>query len=290
MMWFLVALVVVAAGLGGLYVYAYRCATRLPDNAPRRFLASRAGSRGDRKVLVCIGDSITHGRVGANYVDMLSERLGPHGVDLVNAGINGELAYNVLQRLDDIIACEPDVITILIGTNDSNKSLDEPSAVRAMREFHLPEPPTAERYRENLTAVCRRLKRETSARIALLSLPLTTEDPSHPAYRHSEEFVEIIRETVKEEGLTYLPLRETMLSRLPDSSLRRPYTFERRERLTQLTVAQHYLAGWSWDRTSDALGFAFLTDFVHLNSRGAGIVAELIEDFVLSEVRSESPA
>ena len=40
-----------------------------------------------------------------------------HDFSIVNAGINGDLAWNLLERLDDVIDCNPNHITILIGTN-----------------------------------------------------------------------------------------------------------------------------------------------------------------------------
>ena len=67
----IVAVMIVIAG------YGYRSATKLPDNNPESFLASgkKAG-----KVVVCIGDSITHGRVSHNYVDELENRYRDRGI------------------------------------------------------------------------------------------------------------------------------------------------------------------------------------------------------------------
>jgi hypothetical protein len=42
----------------------------------------------------------------------------------------------------------------------------------------------------------------------------------------------------------------------------------------------HILLGRSLDEISSSNGFLIITDFLHLNSRGAGFVAELIEGFV----------
>ncbi|MGY4857374.1 SGNH/GDSL hydrolase family protein [Cryobacterium sp. AP23] len=69
-------------------------------------------------VVVCAGDSITHGFMSASCLSLLQDRLGADGYEFVNAGINSDLAWNLLQRLDAIIACQLEVVTILIGTND----------------------------------------------------------------------------------------------------------------------------------------------------------------------------
>lgn len=37
-----------------------------------------------------------------------------------SSGPGGGLAWNVLQRIGDIIRCQPDMITLQVGTNDVN--------------------------------------------------------------------------------------------------------------------------------------------------------------------------
>ncbi len=103
-----------------------------PDNSPAAFLESNPDRTG-KKVVVCVGDSITHGRVSHNYVDMTAGKLSDRGFIIVNAGVNSELAYNVLSRIDEIIRCKHDYVTILIGTNDANSSLSQENTARAVK-------------------------------------------------------------------------------------------------------------------------------------------------------------
>jgi lysophospholipase L1-like esterase len=56
--------------------------------------------------------------MSADYLALLRARLGSDGYEFVNAGINGNLAWNVLQRLDEVVACRPDAVTLLVGTTD----------------------------------------------------------------------------------------------------------------------------------------------------------------------------
>src|SRR5262245_41482522 len=97
--------------------YAGRRAEQPPENNPRRFV-KRARRRPGAKVVACVGASIVHGRVSYNFVDALERRLEAGGFQLVNAGVNGDLAYNARQRLDEVIACQPDFVIVLVGTND----------------------------------------------------------------------------------------------------------------------------------------------------------------------------
>jgi len=126
--------------LAGVYIYMYVNATRLPDDSPGMFLAGEMGARG-RKVIVCAGDSLTHGRVSENYVDILKGWFNVMGYSVINAGINQELAWNLLQRVDEIVKCKPDFVTILIGINDVNASMNEKTARRYIREKGLPQNP-----------------------------------------------------------------------------------------------------------------------------------------------------
>jgi len=69
-----------------------------PAAAPGLTAFLRAGRRPQTaQLVVCTGDSITRGRSSANWVDILQCRLAPQGYQLVNAGIDGGLAWNMLK-------------------------------------------------------------------------------------------------------------------------------------------------------------------------------------------------
>ena len=63
------------------------------------------------------------GQVSINFVDMLRDRLNDKGFRFSNAGVNGDLVYNVLTRLDVVIAQQPDFVIILVGSNDVSATL-----------------------------------------------------------------------------------------------------------------------------------------------------------------------
>jgi len=83
----------------------------------------------------------------------LSGALARMDMSFVNAGINGQLAYNLLRRLDDIVACRPDVVTILIGTNDVNATFSQAWEDTYRKEQKLPEKPTLAWYRLNVERI-----------------------------------------------------------------------------------------------------------------------------------------
>jgi lysophospholipase L1-like esterase len=276
-----IALISVVVVAGVLVGYGYWRATKLPRMNPARFLKS-ARSRGARvkTIVVLVGDSITHGAASANYVDMLAQRFGMDGPVLVNAGINGLLAHGVVERLDEIIRCAPDFITILIGTNDAYASLSEENAQRYVKQWDLPQLPDPVWYRENLVAIIEKLQAQTEARLAVLSLPTIGEDLDSIAYRRGAEHSQIIKEVTAERGVTCLPLHERMVDYLQAHPSTQKYPIEEFRKVMYWVLAKRYLLGRSYDEIAADNGFLLHPDHLHLSEAGAAMVADLIEGFV----------
>jgi lysophospholipase L1-like esterase len=280
----IISLVVIIGLIGlsvGVYKYVYGLAQAKPDNDPCAFVTGvKPGFSGS--VLVCVGDSITHGRVSSNYVDMLSDDLGKNDFYIVNAGINSELAYNVLMRVEPIIACDPDYVTVFIGTNDAHGALTTEQGEKEVKEMELPQMPTEAWYRENLTQLVRKLKESTHARIALLSIPPIGENPADPAFLLSDHYGAIIRDVARTEQVSYLGLFEAMAAYLAEHTNAAPlYSRGDFERAMYTGIARHFLLGASFGDISRKNGFLLETDYLHLNETGARMVADLIEGFVL---------
>jgi lysophospholipase L1-like esterase len=273
-----VLVVLTAAGLVGC---TYWRVQRLPRMNPIRFLES-AGSGNARTgpVVVLVGDSITHGTASADYVEMLAERPGMDRFVWVNAGINGQLAFNVLQRLDEIIRCSPDFVTILIGTNDATALLSDADARRYTRLWDLPRAPDPAWYRESLVAIVERLQTETDARLALLSLPTMGEDLDAIAHRRGAEHSQIIKDVATQAGVVYLPLQERMVDTLKAHSSMQRYSMDEFRKVMYVALAKRYLLGRSWDEIAADNGFLLHPDHLHLSEAGAAMVADLIEGFV----------
>jgi acyl-CoA thioesterase I len=280
-----------AAGVLGAGLFGRRWLARLrahldsPANSPGDFL--KGGGRDSARTVVCAGDSLTHGMASANYVELLRQRFAPADYAFVNAGINGNLAYNVLQRLDAIIACRPDVVTLLIGTNDVNATFNDAWAANYRREQRLPQSPTLAWSQHNLTQVIDRLQAETTARIALLSLPMLGEDLASAMNARITAFNAFLRALAAEKGVAYLPLHETLVAALPANHAPPPYNGKRSAMLRAMFV--HHARRKPWTAISAQQGLVFLTDHVHLNDHGAAIIARLIGDFLTSDAANRPP-
>jgi lysophospholipase L1-like esterase len=68
--------------------------------------------------LVCLGDSITAAAQG--YVSILQKRLGPKGIEVINAGVGGDKTPQALARLQsDVLDRKPDAVSVFLGANDA---------------------------------------------------------------------------------------------------------------------------------------------------------------------------
>ena len=261
--------------------YTIKQAQKSPFNSPANFLGESEQDN-DQKTVVCVGASITHGQVSYNYVNILSDRFGHDDYQFVNAGINGNLAYNVVKRLDEIIKCDPDYVTVLIGTNDANASLSEKNSSRYMNDMALPEKPNAGFFRRNIKELIFQLKKQTNAKIAILSLPPIGEEIKHIAWQRTKEYSEIIQGIAEADNIDYLPLHETITEYILLEDHRPKLSYDNGFRWIMIKgIFSHFLLGTSFDKISANNGFLILTDFLHLNSRGAKMTADLIEKWIL---------
>jgi len=239
------------------------------------------------KTVVCFGASLTAGTVSFNYLDLLVSRPSLAGFQFINHGVNGDLAWNGLERLDRVIAERPDFVTILIGTNDVNATMSERNRLRYQAFNHLPTEPTLTWYECNLGTIVQRLKQETHARLALLSLAVIGEDLEHEANRKVALYNEAVRRVAQEEKTAYLPLHERMVAYLREHAAERPQLPPRLEYRDGLHNTGNALAlhatGLSWDEVSRRNGLLLTTDCLHLNSVGAGMIADLIEAWLIRQ-------
>jgi acyl-CoA thioesterase I len=231
-----------------------------------------------QRLVACVGDSITQGQVSANYVRILEQRPASKGVRFVNAGVNGNLAYNVAQRLDAVIAQRPDVVTLLIGTNDVNAHFDDAWRARYRKDQKLPVDPSQDWYGEQVDQILRRLSDNTDARIAVLTIPPLGEDLDSRMNRLVNDYNTTLVGLASTHGATVLPLHDRLVALIPSDRTAVPY--EGNVRKVATAAAQHLLLRRSWNTVSRRNGLTVLTDHIHLNDTAANAVADLIDAFL----------
>jgi lysophospholipase L1-like esterase len=251
--------------------------TEAPDG-PTNFLARGGRAADTRRVVVCVGDSITRGAASADYVALLRAGRAGHATEFVNAGIDGNLAWNVRQRLDPVIACAPDAISLLIGTNDVNATANPQMAAQYRRSQGLPRDASLPWYRENVAAILDRLLDQTDARVAVLEIPPLGERLDSEVNARVREHNEALRALAAERGITCLPLHQQLTALIPPDA--HPPQYDGSEAAAVRAVLRHMALRQDWDRISADVGLNVLTDHIHLNDRAASVVAGLIEGFL----------
>jgi len=231
--------------------------------------------------VVCLGDSIVRGQVSTNFVNLLNQRMHKHGFHFVNAGVNGDLAYNVLMRLKTVVDKQPDFIIILVGTNDVIGALVPRLAKWYRRAKRLPQLPTEQWYRDNILKIVQYLKENTRAKIALASLPVLGENLMSTFNNTINAYNGHLKEIAAQEQVGYLPVHERQKEYLT-STQPTGRDFESDGRLTRGLLIRHYLLRQSFDTISKRYGYILVTDGIHMNSRGASFIIEEIESFLLT--------
>jgi lysophospholipase L1-like esterase len=225
--------------------------------------------------LSCLGDSITRGQLSVGYTGLLSSNR-PGELQVTRHGVNGDFAYNLLQRLDAVLAAPADVITVLIGTNDARASLAGFPVEKVMERKALPTRPSASWFEDCLVAVLERLRAESDAELALLSLPVLGQDLDGPALQSSQAYSGSIARIAEAHSAAYLPLHERQTEELRRAAAR---SIPFRDVTTAAfigTALQRLVLRRSLDSISRSRGLLLTTDQIHQNSRGARLIAQVI--------------
>lgn len=248
--------VLLAGVLGTAMTVAYAAFLRSATNTPAQACGDgRPAAPGP--VVVAAGASMTQATLGADWVGSLRDRPEFGAYEFVNAGSNGNTTADLLERVDsDIVACAPDRVLLLIGTNDVRNEIP-------LHEF-----------RDNLRGVLDRIHATTTARIAVMSLPPLGEDLATGINHRLEEYNDTLETVATDSGADYLALHERFaehLSRAGGDRAAYDFSFA----LAYRSAAQHYLFGRSWDQVARSHGLELLVDHIHLGDRGGAIVTDM---------------
>lgn len=252
---------------------------QLPANNPAAFLKNGMREEG-KKLVAVIGGDVVHGNISYNFVEDAAKRKGCLEYQFINAGVNGSTSYDVLQRLDDVIACSPEFAIVLIGLNDASVKIAPDIAKRNIRMHEQLEKPSLLVYEKNLAQIVSRLKAETSAKIALLSLPVAGENLFSKANKEIDQYNEVIKKIAEINNVSYLPFNEKLKAYLKGKGQTRGRSLKNDTKLFEKAIIQHFVYGYSLDRIAHLNGFLLLTDGMHLNSTSGMMAAHQIELFL----------
>lgn len=262
-----------------MILYLVRSISKPPSGPPEEFL-SRPRTPGETLV-ACLGDSHTHGRVGADWVRKMRMRMGMEGWLFINAGHNGDLAWNLLQRLEPVIACDPDCAVILIGSNDVMAACHAGDAAEYVKSNALPAPPNIGWYEEQLRAVVRQFKERTHAEVVLCTIPPLGEGPQEEVAGVLAAHNAVVGMIGRTEGVHVLPLHRLLATELK-GHVGPAYTPGDRKRPMGRALVGRYLLGKTFDQVGQEAGFSLLSDGIHLGDRAATMLATMVEQHLRS--------
>ena len=252
---------------------------QLPDMAAATF---EIPSNNTKPVVVCCGDSITHGHIGYDWVSSL------RNIDkskvYINAGINADLTWNLNQRIDDIIKHHPDYVTILIGTNDAIGSEN----IKHIQDYYvstkgLPRLPHIDWYASELEKFIIDIQSKTNAKIAISTLSWLGEQSEAEIIKVVRSHNNIIRDLSAKYNLKLIDLFKEF-DQIIDTNNSIPYTTTEWRRLRGLrAVILHYVFGWSWNRIGRKYKLKLLCDHIHLNEKSGAVLQKLMKDFIDGE-------
>ena len=275
MLWFFVSLIILPVFS---LVYAGWKGQKLPELNPSNYFPD---PNDEREVVVCCGDSITHGRIGYDWVSGLAKT--NKNKIFINAGINGDLSWNLHKRLGEIIKCQPSIITILIGTNDAMGSQSKKLGDDYIKMKKLPQHPSIDWYKKNYDMILTKLINKTNAKIYLITLPWIGENENSKILEIVKNHNKVIEELAIKYKLEIIPFFEnikTMINKKKDNGLisksKYEITYKRMIRIIRAIVL-HYLFRVSWNNVSNRYQLKTLCDFIHLNDNGGLIISDLIQ-------------
>jgi lysophospholipase L1-like esterase len=163
--------------------------------------------------VVCVGDSITQmgdDAAGHGYVKLIRETLTraypDAGIEVINAGISGQQAPDMLARWNhDVIERHPDLVTLSVGIND---------VWHGFYDHHLegdgPRAVAIDRY---LSDVGQMVDSALAAhiRVVLVSPTVITESRKRAENLKLHRFVEAERELARERKVLFVDLHNTFL-------------------------------------------------------------------------------
>lgn len=225
----------------------------IPDNPP---------------TVVCIGDSLVRGFASSNFVLHLSA-LRPE-FSYFNFGSDGALAADIKDQLARAIQQQPQLIILLIGTNDARYTLDKSKAKRNSQQQA-----SVEEFKNHAMLAVNKLLKETASQILILSIPVVDESLGHEIESILKGFNSFLRQLCDNPRLCFIDITSEILHEIKVNKLRtKPWKDKKYSMYYALFL--HYCLRLPWDKISSLRGSLFHVDYVHLNDRAARLIAQKI--------------
>lgn len=216
-----------------------------------------------------LGDSLTWGGYGGNFVAEVAQKLPDHTI--VNAGDGGNTVINLLRRVDDVLADEPDGIFVMVGGNDAISHVQPATRpyyeqVQKIPGGEVTPDQFAQTYRDLLTHI------QMAHKLAWVGLPPAEHNPEVVAALRN--YNRLAADIARSFNIDTLDLFTPFV----------PKTIPARSPLDLATInliGKRIREKWSDFATEQQKGdYTFTFDGLHLTPESAVPVAELVVKFL----------
>lgn len=285
----------------GIFFITLESISAPPANGPGNYKRWLAIQSRKRPVLVCLGDSLTHGTCSSSITPeipvKLCETLGMDPPNesatfadplwVVNCGQNYITTFTILQeRLNVALGSYPDYILILIGTNDVMGQLYNKTYGNYIVTINeLPEPPNMQAFERNLKGILNFIQEASpTVKVGLCTLPPLGEDLSSASNQLVRQANEVIERAASSYGerCSLVPIFsnfETVIEKSKGKGLKLYYSLPVAFLLEPLLHLMPSI--FSRNMVSKLFGNSLLSDGIHLNENGRDIVTELIVEWLV---------
>ncbi len=216
-----------------------------------------------------LGDSLTQGGYGGDFVAAVARRL-PRWV-LINAGIGGSTVVNLLRRVDEVLALNPDAIFVMVGGNDAvSQTYPETrpyyKTVQKIEGGVVAPELFTQAYRDLLTCI------QLAHVQAVVGLEPTEYSAALAATM--QQYNALARDAAESLNIPVLDLAAQFTpAYLPDAP---PLTLQFIQQ-----IGQRSLSGWDdYAGEQQRLGYHYTFDGMHLTPAAAELLADSIADFL----------
>jgi lysophospholipase L1-like esterase len=220
--------------------------------------------------LVFLGNSLTEGKYGGDFVSLVAKRLPQH--EIINAGVGGDTILNLLARLDeDVLSHEPDGVFVMCAGNDAISYLYSDVRKYYRRSKDVPDGiVTPELYAQSYRDLLTRLQ------VAHVQawVGLSPSEYSPELFDTVRQYNDLAAEAARALNIPVLDLMPHFTAENIPS--RPPLTMD-----TIRLIGQREMSGWNdYENEQQRNGYQYTFDGLHLTPKAAAQLAEIIVEFL----------
>jgi lysophospholipase L1-like esterase len=207
---------------------------------------------------------------------------------IVNAGQNNICSWTIYnKRMVEVLQTDPDYVLVWIGSNDVCSIYKKWWSMQREFMWQLPEPPTLEGLETNVRGIVEiLLNHSPHLQVGLCTLPPMGEvltQPANQVVRKANVVLSRISYSLGDR-CTLVPVYDSLERSIRSSEL--PGWKPPADYFLGLSIVMgmlYHVGGFSWNAVSRLLGNSVMSDSLHLNERGADIVANAVAEWLLAK-------